>query len=485
MIYQNVYINISCFKCMAKDRWTVKGHIKLKHNNQTISKNYPDIVPLKDLKVKVYAREKIAGIWGPYKSWGSTYTDKDGFFKITKDKDKSNRQFKIKVLFKDDELKIYPDNEGFINNIIEKLSATFGIKGVITEEIAELLMEQTSRLAYDVKWYTIYKEDKHDKDHKRGVVNLGDLVFGNGSEDLRNSIAEAHALIWFIYKEVFNYIDKLEGKVGFNKKKTIAIKYPHSLKVIEKKENSYANPLNNVIFIIKNRYRDDLDIDTLIHELCHILTYQNSKGEDSMAWQLLIHGSTHDNVKKSFVAFYEGIAEKFSNIIIKDIFGEDSEIYGGVIDNGKPFSRSFLSGVGVTKLADVDKSEYAWISLINMLMIDKLAGYDFNTSGTYAAYTSMPKKRCTNPSLSFADILSIFQPKASAGYTKILHKNEMNLDDFLERVDAYFKLDIKDAFKQILDPKSNKNPSELLCEELKIKRDKATIDKSIKRRIRR
>ena len=47
------------------EKWKVSGNIMLKHNDDTIGNTFPDIVPLKGVKVKVSAREKLLGVWGP------------------------------------------------------------------------------------------------------------------------------------------------------------------------------------------------------------------------------------------------------------------------------------------------------------------------------------------------------------------------------------------------------------------------------------
>ena len=125
-----------------------------------------------------------------------------------------------------------------------------------------------------------------------------------------------------------------------------------------------------------------------------------------MAAQLILHGSTHDGLqKKSFVAFHEGFAEWASNRLIQTIFSTDSDIYGGTNDTGLPFSRKFLKAKGIKNASDIDKSEYGWISLFNILMTPDLHLHDFNSTTDYAAKLSsvaIPKGHtCASPALSF------------------------------------------------------------------------------------
>ena len=85
-----------------KTNWTIEGNVMLRHNDSTISAGFPGTVPLEHVEVNVSAREKVMGVWGPWNSWDKKFTDSNGHFKIKKEKDKSNRQFKVEVQFKDD-----------------------------------------------------------------------------------------------------------------------------------------------------------------------------------------------------------------------------------------------------------------------------------------------------------------------------------------------------------------------------------------------
>ena len=61
--------------------WKVKGKVKLKHNDSTISTLFGSEVALEDLQVKVSAREKILGVWGPFNSWDTVTTNSDGYIR--------------------------------------------------------------------------------------------------------------------------------------------------------------------------------------------------------------------------------------------------------------------------------------------------------------------------------------------------------------------------------------------------------------------
>lgn len=456
-----------------KVTWNVSGNIMLKHNDPTIGNAFPDPVPLKDVKVKVSAREKLLGVWGPFNKWDEVTTNSNGFFKVVKEKDKSDRQFKIEVMFKDDTLKIYPENDGLISKITEGVTDLTGLTGDLLEDGVQQLLEQTSRIAFDVKWFKVLDEDKNDKDHNEGTINFGNLVFGGSSKaDLGDYFAIRHAITWFVIKKVFDVINTFVAKCKFDDKKPVALKYPHDNKLIgDKIEAPYSDPYNYVIFVIKNSTSNWFSVDTIIHELMHIWAYQHCSGEKSMAWQLLLHGSTHDGLQnKSFVAFHEGFAEWASNRLTKMIFSTDSDIYGGnEFDTGLPFSRKFLKGKGIKKESDIDKSEYGWISLFNILMTPDLHLYNFNSTTNYAeklSTVSIPKGHiCSSPALTFEEILSIFCENESKGYKKVLDKNEMNADDFLQRAKNIVKLTSNhiSAVMNLLDPSKTNAAVDKIC----------------------
>ncbi|MCB0721217.1 MAG: hypothetical protein KDC42_02830 [Ignavibacteriae bacterium] len=469
-----------------KTNWTIEGNVMLRHNDSTISAGFPGTVPLEHVEVNVSAREKVMGVWGPWNSWDKKFTDSNGHFKIKKEKDKSNRQFKVEVQFKDDTLKVYPENDGFMSKVTEAVTDIAGdVLGLITqihalgdivdktEDALEQLLEQTGRIAYNVRWYTILKEDKNDKSHSAGTVNLGNLTFGDGDEDLGNSIARKHALVWFVYKKIFKTMNTFQKDVRFLDKKPVALKFPHDNTLIsDKVESSYSDPFNQVIFIIRNSRTDQLDVDTIMHELMHIWAYQHSKNEKGLAWQLIVHGGTHDELqKKSYVAFHEGFAEWASNRLTNIIFGTNSSIYGETTDTGLPLSRGFLKGKGIKKESEIDRSEYGWMSLFNILMTPDLHRYDFNASQskvTLLSSVSVPSGHiCSSPVLSFEEILDIFNENEKAGLKKQLKREDMNLDDFLNRAKKLYPSKIStskiNAIKKLLNPAENVAAVDVIC----------------------
>lgn len=451
---------------MAQVTWRIRGKILLEHKNEVIANAFPSRVPLKGVKVKVSAREKLLGVWGPFNSWDEVSTDVSGFFEVRREKDQSDRQFKIEVLFKDDSLKLYPDNNGILSTITESLTDMGGPIVDLLDGGLQQALEQTSRLAFDVKWFKILDEDKNNRDHKAGTVDFGDFVFNSDTgQDLHDSIAVKHALAWFVVKEAFGVLNSF-GKYRQFTDKTVAIKYPHDNPLIgDSVEAPYTDPYNYVIFIIRNSKEDWFTVDTLLHELMHVWAFQHCTGEKSMAWQLLIHGSTHGNIQdQSFVAFHEGFAEWAKNRLIHIIFKWNNNEYI------TPYSRKFLRRMDVKNMQMVDKSEYAWISLFNLLITPNLQFLDINSKSDFAEkldVIALSKNQiCSSPSLAFEDILSVFCAHEAKGYKNILDKSEMNLNSFLKRTADIFdnmRESHIEVIKNLLDPSQTSTAASIVC----------------------
>lgn len=451
---------------MAKTTWTVKGELLLIPQLQEMRDKYGTLTPLSGVPVKISAREKLAGVWGPWHKWEETTTGPKGKFSIEKEKDKSDRQFKVHVLFKDDELKLYPENDGLMATLLEKFTGWNPITDY-AEDALEQVLEQTTRLAYDVKWFTVYKEDKKDKKHNAGTVDLGSMIFSaNRTHDLGLREARCHAETWMLVKEVFKFLRGLEGEVGFRKDtKTIAIKYPHSNPLVgDKIEASYANPENYVVHLIKNKRKDDFNVQTIIHEIMHLYMYQRSTREKGLAWQLIIHGSTHNGwQKKTWVSYHEAFAEWSSNFIFESLFGSKATVYGDHEALALPYSRDYLKGLGAKTLSDVDHYEHGWISLFNTLIGKALNRFDLNEGDPYVDGTASAQP-AGKLKADFAKVLQVFLPKEGTKYDGWLKRSEMKLDDFLDRMvalrDDFDKAD-KVIVKGVLDPLERRQYTEL------------------------
>jgi len=442
---------------MSKVDWKIEGTIKLESQFKEVTARYGsnsefNAVPLKNLTVKISAKE--SPLDPSFEKWGEVKTDDAGFFSLCILKDKSPRRFKIEVFFKNDDFVIYPDNKGILLTLAAGAAlAVGGLAGLALEQT----LVQTTKLAYDVDWFTIFQADSKEEERGPGNINFPKLRFRKGADyDLGDSVARKHADIWFLYYKVKEYFASFSDNVGFLNER-IAVKYPHNNSFVgEDNEAPYASPYNNIIFIAvtkdfdgkKNDHKDDqaardwCDVDTLLHELMHIWAYQHCTGEMSIAWQLIKHGSTHEGLQaESFTAFHEGFAEWCSNRVYSALFvseKEPSKIYGELSDTGEPFNRKTLLDKGVLTVLEAERSEYAWISLFNMLCQWDLFRYTLNSNVAGDIHSNndyVPKntEHCSSPKAFFEDVLKVFKAAPDKGFPKILDKKEMNMDSFLKR----------------------------------------------------
>lgn len=436
---------------MAKQTWTVKGRIMFEPQFEETRDVYGTRVALPNVRVQVSAKEtKLDPTWG---EWHDAQVGKQGRFSFTIEKDKTPRYFRVRMQFKDDTLKLYPPPDGFLSKLTE---AVTGITPVtdLAEDALEVALSQTTRLAYDVRWFLLVKD--HDKDERRGpgTVDFGDLVFranpGKSAHDLGDRTARRHADIWWLAKTIIATLDELGH--GFVEKRPPAFIHPFQSPLVgDGVEASYANPQNDVVHLIENSRSDHFNAATVGHELLHLWAYQHSTGEKGLAWQLLIHGSTHDGrQKKTWVAFHEAFAEWASNLLYTEIYdGRQATIYGDVdkgtdpdteLDNrAVPFSRRFLRSVGVTSLGELDHYEYGWIALLTALVSDGLDLLDPDTEETWADYPgsrtwTAGSLRTVGDLPGLEDILRAFDAAPKKGFDGLISKKELNRVDFLDRI---------------------------------------------------
>ena len=169
---------------MAKQTWTLKGRILFKPQFTETREEYGDVVALPGVRVKVSAKEsKLDPTWD---EWADVYVGPEGRFSATKEKDKTPRYFRVRVMYKDDRLKIYPPNDG----ILKKL--TMAVTGVtVATELAEeaLGARALPDHASHVRRRLVRRGQGRRQVGARGpgVVDFGDLVFQSGGRlDLSN-----------------------------------------------------------------------------------------------------------------------------------------------------------------------------------------------------------------------------------------------------------------------------------------------------------
>lgn len=419
-------LSLTSAQAIADCTYTVRGKVKVAHQINELQNTLGAESPLENIQVKVSAQAKVGFVWGWFSSWDTVRTDADGSFSVTKSKNCSKRRFKVEVKFDDDDLEIRHE------------TATTSIT--------------------KVKWYTVY-EDSGDVYSGSTDLNLGDLTFeSGGNDDLGEFEPRRHADIWTLYHMAFDDM----ASYGHPFEDKVKIKYPHDGVASDGPEASYANPLNNVIYIVKNSADDDGDeADTLLHELMHIWMYQHSRGEDALAGYLATHlqRGTHDIVDQEYVAFHEGFAEYGQHVLMEDLFGEERPL---------PLSRTTLASQGLDTLEMMQFKDTGWESTFLLLALTDLEDYDFSSTGYRISERGLSLfKTCDDVTqIGFTRLLRIFAADSGAGYSQQIHRSEMNHDDFFTRAKdilSQYDGDDEAVHLDLLDPESDFEPYEDIC----------------------
>lgn len=454
--------------------WTIKGRLLVKLPFTEFGTD--NIKPLAGVSVKIFATKDEGLLGGVYNKWEEVVTDKDGFFIVTKRKNKQTRQFKAEIEFKDEDLKIYGDEAGLIRQWIDENTDDLPrISDHGVQEYVEAVYENISRLPYRVRTYEVYLGYGSQNN---GFADFGNQVIDTASTNiyLNNQIMNAHASIWFLYKEIIKFLKNNDAGFDAASPYKIGVKYPHNIPINTKNfdnsnETSYSNPRNKIIFIVANGFRNDLTVNTLIHELMHFWMYLHCTGEIRITFQWLLHKGTHDQrQEKTFVAFHESFAEWAKNRLLEEVFG----LTPSGTDNGKPFHREHLLSIGADSIDEIGHYEEAWTHFFNLLTVDNLHRFNLNPASPVDTHaeeiTKSPLQRCGSPSVSFTGFLKIFKNIKGTKYENKIRESEMNIKDMLDRAcTAVPELaGKKDIYLQLLDPQETKQPSEFFCENIKI-----------------
>ena len=409
--------------------WTVKGKVAVEHQLTELQEKFGTKSYLKGIKVNVSAKEKVVGVWGTYNSWGDLTTNANGEYSVTKEKNCDNRQFKVEVKFQDNDLEVRHEHS-------------------------------TSNPLTDVKWYTIIE----DNEMPSGTVDFGDRTFkAGGANDLDDFEARRHADIWKLYQLAIEHMESMGSEFAFTTQ--IKVKHPHNGITGDSVESNYANPTTKVIYIIKNSQKDSFNVTTLFHELGHIWAYNHTSGEICLTETLLLDGGTHGLVDDHCVAFHEGFAEWWKDMMREELFGK-SEVL--------PFSRRHLASGGVgtslTNISLMQRHDDGWLSVFHTLTLDSIHKYDFGTSTSGSIPTVAVKSviplGCSSPSMGMQKVLKVFNEASNAGFPKKLSRDETTISTFLARVDGIlntFSQDNEDLYKDLIDPSKTVQPSDKLC----------------------
>ena len=437
---------------MAKKTWIIKGKLKLK-DLPAVYRDGANTVPLSGVTVKISANEGIR-----WNSWGTVTTDSDGAFVMRKKKDKSKRKIRVEVQFKNSKTVVYGENSSLLSKLLTTLKPVTTMTNATTQAL-DAILDHTSRLTYKADWHTLKESSKRNTGGGDYEFDYGNITIGKHS----SGYLFEHACIFFGCEKLRKHLSAM----GHIFKKKIAVKFPHDNKLIaDKIENAYCSPINNCVYLIKNSRLNSLydggeiTFNTLYHELMHLWAYGYSKGEDKLAWQLMIHGSTHEGIQaKSFTAFHEAWAEVSSNLMLKNIFGEFSDVYGGFTFYVFPFYKPSLQNMGIQGISNVDRNEYGWMHIFNTLMCDNLI--NFNTSLQQENATTFAKadqrERDDIPSLDIYDLMNVF--RVPEPFTT----KEMNVDNFMDRVqrvEPNITHSVRSGYLKVFDPSNLSHPKD-------------------------
>lgn len=456
--------------------WGYRGTLAVHHGLDTLQEHLGRS-PLRGVLVRVSGSTRVLGEWGPWNAWPSVRTDDYGRFAIRAARDCGKRRMKLEIKFQDDELEVRHRTS-------------------------------TSSLT-KVKWYEI---DSTQGDG--GQVIVDDYELGKPADSPGIVAGDAadmwwHADIWVLYRSVIRLM-KARGP-DFEFRKQVKIKYPNDGAAPDEAETSYANPENGVIYITNKGSFENFTVETLLHELGHIWSYQHSADSYNMSIPILgvkrlscltlgfLKGArfqTHGLVADRCVAFYEGFAEYFKDHVSFELFRHSHQACGSECPRVRPvpFSRAFL-GFGpsfgeprepVTNLELLQRHDMGWYSALHALTDRNRGrhryGPPYPGSGTPDRFVSFDAgSACSGvigPDLEFWDVLRAFSPGAGYPYFRPIRLaderllpelaayNDTRLGNFLARLAAISgKLDNDDlaAMRRIIDPSESVEPRDLFC----------------------
>ncbi len=383
---------------------------------------------------------RLQGKGVDWTNWVTSRTDSQGRFTLVKTKKCAKREFRILVRFDSDELSIFHENS--------------------TDQIAG------SRSRNYIVWAA-------NTDQKLPVIqNQISIRFReNGQGDTGAAEPRGHAEIWVLYRRVIAHMASYGSGLGFNKR--VKVKHPH---VKGSGRVSYANPLNDVIYLVRRRDNPANDagrnVDTMIHELMHIWAYQHSVKENRMASYLLGHlrRGTHGLVERTHVAFHEGFAEWAKDRVMHDAFGR----------NLPPVPSRRASGAA--SFSEVEFRDEGWMALFRLLDEPVLKNVDFSRESGNRLLDRLDRpplkyRNCRVDSLPFPRLLKILE----RGDTDI-KASQMNWDDFFrEAVRRKFLHQRNMAiYRAMLDPaKTATDVYAAMCDPLVLERGQFDPDSPI------
>lgn len=430
---------------MAKQIWTVKGRVVLTHLIPEVTDiEGSSTTGVRGITVDVQAREKIPFGWGWWNSWAKVTANSDGHFTVSKEKDSDRRQFRVKILFDNDDLRV---KEG------QQTGISIGGDGFPIDIDIDLT---------DKDWYVIHddREKSEAEDGRRaGTHDLGDIkILATRARQLGD--------IWVLVTDAIADLAVMGPEWGFKKK--LVVKYPMGFGNSIDSFDSYSNPINGSVYIKE----DQLFARTILHEVFHQWVYGRTTGEDGMAWQLVKHQDIHGKREfTTFVPFHEALADWAAYRLLDRMTGGARQTFHE--DNSDfhpdtPYSRDHLGKAfdndSERLLANVDYTERGWTSFFKLLTYPKLYELDLNGQDTYATDDYQPGPRSPRPTadLSFPRVLKVFNTDVTIPESAHKLANaDLTFERLMPRAQAVCPAmtdDVVEAILLCLDPNATRNP---------------------------
>ena len=180
----------------AAQTWTVKGKIVVDHLLPELVQMHGARSAVPHVQVKLSARSKIPLGWGTWNSWGKQTTKNDGSFQFREKHGGDRRQFKIRVLFDSNSIRL---KEGKETSVLSWDNNGFPIG-----------------LEFDLTnndWFVVHNDkDGAAKDgRKAGMIDLGNIVIKKG-------VARKLADLWVLYDQVLDLFAGYGSAYAFQKK---------------------------------------------------------------------------------------------------------------------------------------------------------------------------------------------------------------------------------------------------------------------------
>ncbi len=442
--------------------------------------------PLVGVQVRVMASRHL----GVYASWGTTTTDRDGNFTVTKRRNNKLRYFKVQVKFKSPDLEIRNLKEdtpeeataaaedewerigpGADVGAIPAPEDTAGI-GPLAQDTD--FMRQTRgaprrqlRLSrkYEIPWYTVYASEGR----RRGPsVDTGTHTLRPGDYYSERELVVRHrqTIAWYVSEKVRDALRARGSWLAFKKK--VRVMDPANT------PSAYANGVNNTVYISERYW----GVDTVVHEIMHLWNYQHNHGTSNWL-QAICDGSTHSEQERPAIAFHEGFAEYAMEDLLHNLWG---------FQKLRPYSRFVMAGIFATKMgspAILEGSDIGVTGALHLLTTSDIYSLTFGpastspiSSGATSAYFPIKRRvrraaRCPDePNLDLWDVLTAFRASPNDGWDNDweVGNKDYGVLRFFDRVSDIFPSfdqEAKDLCLELLDASSTVEPRDS-CEPIRL-----------------